>query len=67
MWSFLYLAGYVGRLDRGDRVTDFDSLVRANRAREADRRNGPAIPRRRGASTLAPHLRVVRFSAEDPN
>lgn len=65
MWSFLFLAGYVGRISRPVDGNDFDSLVRANRAREEDRRRGPMNTRRGGgSSSRAAGLRIVRFMAQ---
>ena len=63
MWSFLYLAGYVGRIDRSRRGSNFDSLVRANRAREDDqRRSAPRAAA--GGSARAAHLRLIRHRDE---
>jgi hypothetical protein len=67
MWSFLFLAGYVGRIERRGSDCDFDSLVRANRAREDDARCGFGRlggSGGGGASSRAPHLRTVRWAAD---
>lgn len=67
MWSYLFLAGYVGRLNREDRGPSFEDLTRINRARDDDRRCGSvrahATPS--GSSQRPAHLRLVRYLGEE--